>query len=280
MTGDTEARPVGTMRSGARLAILTAAGSALCWWPIILTPNLDLPQWSPLIVISLLSAISTVLSGGHWLRSVLTSSAGTLAGPLVGFIIWTPSDPEAAGYIPIIIIILVAVATVVSFFAALIVCKLTALTFSVRRLLWIAFGLSLLAGPTALAMTPTLVALRVAHNDRLAEQRFIALKRAVEVAAAQHGGPGKICDGPFVRQSYDGPPFSERNWRFIQGNYVQQDGYMFGIWCDHQRIYTINATPFRGIADGTRRFCADESGRLGCGNKWIPFRDACTPCEK
>jgi hypothetical protein len=176
-----------TTRGDAQLVVLTTAGSALCWWPIIMTPNLDLPQWSPLIVIALLSATSTVLSGGHWLRSVLACSAGALAGSLTGFMIWFPTDPEGGGLVPIGIIVSFAVATIVSLFSALIVCKLTVLTFSARRFLWIAFGLSLVAGPATLAITPPAVAHRVAHNDRLAGQRFGALKRAVVAAATQHG---------------------------------------------------------------------------------------------
>ena len=43
---------------------------------------------------------------------------------------------------------------------------------------------------------------------------------------------------------------------------------MFMVYCREKGGYTINALPARGKADGTRRFCIDESGRIGCGMEW------------
>ena len=260
------------------LVILTAAGSAICWWPVTMVPSLDLPQWSPLIVVALLTAISAILSGELWLRVLLASSAGTFAGLVASAIIWPPADPEAAGFLPFVIIVTVAAAAAVSLIASLTMRKLSALNIKNGRLLWIIFGLCLVIGPVTVAITPILVARRVARNDQLAELRFGALKRAAELAAAQNGGPDRICEGPFLKQHYSGPRFSETDWGFIKGNYVRQDGYMFGIWCHQQSGYTIDVRPFRGREDGTRNFCTDESGRIGCGSGWVPFREACTPC--
>jgi len=266
------------MHKNLLLAILTAAGSAICWWPVTMMPSLDLPPWSPLIVVALSTAISAILSRGLWLRFLLASSAGTLAGLLGSAVIWPSTDPIAASYLGLAILFAVAATAVVSLVAGLTVRKLIVLNLSFLRLLRIAFGLCLVIGPITVAVTPALVARRVAQNDQLAEQRFTALKRAAELAAAQNGGPDRICEGPSLRQHYSGPSFSETDWGFIKGNYVRQDGYVFGIWCHQQGGYMIDVRPFRGREDGTRNFCTDESGHIGCGSGWVPFREACTPC--
>jgi len=96
---------------------------------------------------------------------------------------------------------------------------------------------------------------------------------------AQYGGD-RICNGSFVKQNYNGPPFNESDWRFIAGNYVREDGYEYGIWCHQQSGYTIDVHPLREKQDGSKKFCTDETGRLGCEAKWIPFRVSCQPCEK
>src|SRR5262245_66018974 len=135
-------------------------------------------------------------------------------------------------------------------------------------------------GPVARALTPTVVEHRVARNDRAAAERFELLKISVERTIAEVGGPGRTCDGPTLRRHYSGPPFSDEDWRRITGNYVKQDGYVFMVYCREKGGYTIDAQPARGKADGTRRFCTDESGKIGCGMKWNLSRNACIPCTK
>ena len=136
------------------------------------------------------------------------------------------------------------------------------------RLAWLALMFCVACGPVAFALTLPLVAHRVAQNDRLAGQRFRSLKAAVEHSLTQDRGPARICDGQFLMQHYSGPSFSNEDWERITGNYVKQDGYMFMVYCREKGGYTINALPARGKADGTRRFCIDESGRIGCGMEW------------
>jgi hypothetical protein len=51
---------------------MIATGAALCWWPVIIQPNLDLPVWkTPLIFLALTTALATALSneGSGWLMS-------------------------------------------------------------------------------------------------------------------------------------------------------------------------------------------------------------------
>ena len=67
----------------------------------------------------------------------------------------------------------------------------------------------------------------------------------------------------------------------MTGNYVEQDGYFFMIYCRDGTGYVIDAMPARDGQDGgTRRFCADESGKIGCGMTWNRSRHACVPCQE
>jgi hypothetical protein len=57
------------MQRNTLLIVMVAAGSALCWWPVIIQPNLDLPAWkTPLIFLALITALATALSneGAGW----------------------------------------------------------------------------------------------------------------------------------------------------------------------------------------------------------------------
>jgi len=97
---------------------------------------------------------------------------------------------------------------------------------------------------------------------------------------AEAGDPGRICEGRALKRHYSGPPFTEEDWRRIAGNAVKQDGYYFMVYCHEQGGYTIHAIPWGGKGDGTRQFCADESGKVGCGMTWNRSRNACIPCTK
>jgi hypothetical protein len=109
----------------------------------------------------------------------------------------------------------------------------------------------------------------------------MSLKNAVERTMADTDGARRFCDGQALKHHYSGPPFTDRDWRFIAGNYVREDGYDFGIYClQPQGAYAIDASPARGKADGSRRFCADQSGHVGCGTQWSGSGNACIPCTQ
>ena len=106
----------------------------------------------------------------------------------------------------------------------------------------------------------------------------MSLKKAVEITRAESDGASKICDGTALERHYTGPPFSDADWQRIAGNYVKQDGYFFMIYCHEKGGYTIDALPARPAGDGTRHFCTDESGKLGCRREWDGSRNKCLPC--
>src|ERR1700689_5392790 len=80
------------MQRNTLLIVMVAAGSALCWWPVIIQPNFDLPVWkTPLIFLALITALATALSneGAGWLMSA--SILGVFAGMCCGFRLWWPT---------------------------------------------------------------------------------------------------------------------------------------------------------------------------------------------
>ena len=280
------------MRRDKLLVVLTATGSALWWWPVIMEPSLDLQCWLPiasfeicwlpLAFIALLTGSAAALSGGRWLRFLIASSFGTFVGLCAGFAIWYPTDPIAASFIGYIVIVQTLAAVFVSLVASLVGRKLSASNDKSRRAVWVAFICCVAFGPVVVALTPPLVSYRVARNDRLAAKRFDSLKDAVERTRAESGDPRRICDGLALKRNYSGPPFSERDWKYIAGNYVKEDGYILGIsiYCPEPGNYTIDVRPEREKGDGTRRFCSDESGRAGCGFESSNSWSSCTPCTK
>ena len=89
------------MQRNTLLIVMVAAGSALCWWRVIIQPNLDLPVWkTPLIFLALITALATALSneGAGWLMSA--SILGVFAGICCGFRLWWPTDNNDASYVP------------------------------------------------------------------------------------------------------------------------------------------------------------------------------------
>jgi hypothetical protein len=65
---------------------------------------------------------------------------------------------------------------------------------------------------------------------------------------------------------YSGPTFGESDWLRVLGhNAVKEDGYIFIMKCLGNGTYKINAIPDRIKGDGTRRFCADDSGKITIG---------------
>ncbi len=267
------------VRKDISLFVLTVAASGLFWWPLYIQPNLDFPRWIPLVLIALLTGLATALSRKHWPRFVFASTIGTFVGLLGGNAIWPNPDGIAASYEPLVVLVTTVEATFTSLVAGLVARKVSVQNAERQRTLWLRLLCCAALGPLALVLTPPLVTSRVARNDRLAAERFTALKDSVERTAAE-SDPSRICDGQTLKEHYSGPPFSEKDWHFISGNYVKEDGYVFGIYCHEQGGYTIDAFPARERADGTRRFCTDESRRVGCGMTWNLSRYACIPCSK
>jgi hypothetical protein len=263
------------------LIVLTAAGSALCWWPAAVEPSIDFPRSILLGLVALMTLLSAILSKGPWRRLAIASVAGVFAGLSSGLLVFfPPSDGIAASYSPLVIIVGTLAAVFVTLPSVWVGRKLAWLSNHHRRSVWLAFVSTVAFGPVALALTPPIVAHRVARNDRAAEERFERLKSAVEQTIAESGETESICDGQALRRHYSGPPFSDEDWQRIAGNAVKQDGYFFMVYC-HERdrgkaAYTITAHPVRAKVDGTRSFCTDESRKISSGMEWNRLRHACT----
>ena len=200
------------------------------------------------------------------------------AGLCSGFAIWWPTDRLVP--VPYVVFAATLAVTAVSLVAALAVRKVSLSDEKLRGAVGLVLVCCAAFGPVAVAVTPPLVAYRVARNDRAAAERFASLKNAVERTVAEGGDPGRICEGQALRRHYSGPPFREDDWRFIAGNYVREQGYSFIIFCHEKSGYTIQGIPREGKGDGTRQFCTDESGEVGCGMEWNRSRNACIPCAK
>jgi hypothetical protein len=146
------------MQRNTLLIVMVAAGSALCWWPVIIQPNLDLPVWkTPLILLALITALATALSneGAGWLMSA--SILGVFAGICCGFRLWPSEnkDPFIIGLATLVSIpvSVIAVATGVALRESKIAQKN-------RRLIWCAFLSSFAFAPTVVTLTPLLLARR------------------------------------------------------------------------------------------------------------------------
>jgi hypothetical protein len=261
------------------LVALTLTGPALWWWPVVVEPSLDLPWWLPLTLVALWSGLATILSGGRWFRFFAASTVGTFV-VLCCLAVWWPTDPIARSYLPFTVPIATLLAMLASLAAGLAVRKVSVSTETGRRAIWIALVCCFAVGPSAIALTPPLVAYRIKRNDRLAQERFESLKKAIEQTITQEGGGRFVCDGNAVKRYYSGPPFSESDWQRIAGNYVKQNGYVFMVYCHETGGYAIDAHPDRNKGDGTHRFCTDESKKVGCDLEWNRSRYACLPCSQ
>ena len=255
------------MRSQTLLLFLLAIGSACCWWPLMVEPNLDFASWIPLLCIALCTTSATLLGERRLRLLTFATVLGTLAGLCIGFAMWPPRDPIAGSWVPYIAIAM----TIGTAFVSLIfggVARLVSLPEKQKFIVWIAFFSVVAFGPVAVAVTPPLVRHRIRNNERIAAERFAGLSGAVKRTAGEHGDSNRICDGSVLRQHYAGPGFSDEDWRRITGNYVKQSGYVFMVYCREKGGYTIVAEPARMAVDGSRRLCTDESGRLACGMEW------------
>jgi hypothetical protein len=268
--------------TGRLLVTLSLAGSALAWWPVAMKPSLYLTGGLPLVIVALLTAFSTILSCGHWPRFMVSSGVGTFVGLWTGWAIWQPTHSIATSYVLLGISVATLAALLVSLTVGLAVRKVSLPNEGWRVPFWISLACCLATGPIALALTPSLIARRVSRNERVAAERFQSLKSAVEQTKAETGNPRSLCDGSVLKSHYSGPPFSRDDWDLMNGNYVIEDGYFFGIWCqDENGGYTIDARPETAIDDGMREFCTDESGRVGCSlNSRTWPRKICVACAQ
>jgi hypothetical protein len=257
-------------------------GSALCWWPTFIEPSLGLSPRLPLALVALMTCLSATLSNGNWLGLPIAATVGTFAGLSSGVVLFPTSDGIANSYAPIVVVVGTLIVLLVSLVAGVIATRVPLLNENYRRVLWVALVCCVAFGPVALALTPPLAAHRIARNDRLAGERFNSLRNAVDQTVAEAGDTRRSCDGQALRLHYSGPPFSEKDWQLITENYVKQDGYYFIVDCREQGKYSIHAIPWRGKADGTRQFCADQAGKVGCSWEWRSDRWLCadtTPCR-
>jgi hypothetical protein len=253
------------------LIVATLTGTALCWWPVIIEPNLDLPfLWTPLAMVAGVSVFGTLLSSRNWVRIAAMSIVGSFVGLLSGFSILPLTDAIEGAYSPFAIAAGTLAAIPVSIcasLASLVLRDVWVSNVTVRRLIWVAFICCLAFGPVSLALIPRFVASRVARNDRVAEKRFVSLKRAVEQTMAEADGPARICDGQALKQHYSGPPFSESDWRYVVGNAVKEGGYTFYVNCHETYGYSIDVQPARQKGDGTRHFCIGAGKRVDCDSE-------------
>ncbi len=264
--------------NNALLVLLTFLGSAVSWWPAFVEPGIDLPFWAPLACAALCTGLSATLAPGSWPLLLLASGLGTFGGLYLSIMIWPPSDPIVSAWIPSVSYFAAAITLAAVFVAlttGLIMRRRSISNAIARRAVWAGILVCFAFGPVMLALTPAVVRHRISRNERLAAERLALLKRAVESTEYS-----QICDGTALQQHYSGPPFSDTDWRRMTGNAVKQDGYYFMVYCREKGGYTVAVSPARERIDGTRRFCTDESGKVGCGVEFDGSRYKCLPCPK
>jgi hypothetical protein len=146
------------------LVVLTATGSALCWWPVTMQPNPDRPLWSfPLIWVALGTVLSTALSDEGWLEFMLASDVGSVAGICSGFWIWRPTDGIDASFVPWVVasaILRVVPVALVALAAGLALRSLLVSIEKYRRPFWFAFICWVAFPPVVVALTPAFIVLR------------------------------------------------------------------------------------------------------------------------
>jgi hypothetical protein len=150
------------MQRNTLLILMVAAGSALCWWPVIIQPDLDLPVWkTPLIPLALIVALATALSneGAGWFMSA--SILGVLAGISCGFRLWWSVDNNDAPYVLTVgLATLVSIPVCVIAVAAGVALRESKIAQKNRRLVWCAFLSSFAFAPTVVTLTPLLLTRR------------------------------------------------------------------------------------------------------------------------
>ena len=257
-------KPDGQMRREPLLLALTALGSASCWWPLILVPNLDLPFYLPLSLCAITIGLAVALSAKPKVRIAVAGVAGSFTGFVLGArILPLGSDGIANSYLSLEGLAATLATAVISAVLILALRKVD-MPKSVRRPSWFAFVACVAFGPVAVALTPSLASFRISHNERLAGARVDALKIAARQSMAENADPRRYCAGDLLKSNYAGPAFSDDDWNSITKNYVTRDGYAFMVFCPEIGGYRISAMPKIFEQDGNRKFCSDESGQAGC----------------
>jgi ethanolamine transporter EutH len=149
------------MQRNTLLIVMVAAGSALCWWPVIIQPNLDLPVWkTPLIFLALITALATALSneGAGWFMSA--SILGVFAGICCSFRLWWPTDNDVPYVLAVGVATLVSIPVSVIAVAAGVALRESKIAQKNRRLIWCAFLSSFAFAPMVVALTPLLLTRR------------------------------------------------------------------------------------------------------------------------
>ncbi len=210
------------MKREKLLVLLTVTGSALCRWPAIKKPRLDFPNWIFLLVFGFIVVLSTALSNGRRLNLLKASVIGSFAGLCAGVVLFPSADGIENAYRPYGVFVATLAAACISPFAGFAGRELSWTDKSYRRALWFILAGCVAFGPVVFALTPALMRQRVARNDRLAALRFKSLKHAVEQTRSEAGGLDSVCDVNALQRHYDGPPFTQQDWRYITGNYVMK----------------------------------------------------------
>jgi hypothetical protein len=150
------------MQRNTLLIVMVAAGSAMCWWPKIIPPNLGLPGWkTPLILMALVTGLGTALSdeGSRWL--MIASVLGGVAGIFCGFKLWWPTDGIEASFVPFIgLAALTSIPVSVIAVVAGVALRESKIVTNNRRLIWCAFVTCFAFAPTVVALTPLLLTRR------------------------------------------------------------------------------------------------------------------------
>jgi hypothetical protein len=272
------------------LFVITFLGSMFCWWALAQNPGVVLPWWSvfaPLAVVALGTGLATTLLDRAWPCSLAGSIAGTLAGICTGtMLIWPIKDAIAGAMLAFFIPPIMAVTTLLSVATALVGRRMPMTGPYSRGAIWVALIGYCALGPAVIFLTPSLAAKLVVHNDRIARERFDALKSAVVRTAVEDSGFLQTCDGNALSSRYSGPRFTHSDWDHMAGKdgvqprgVTDDDGYDFLVACYENGAYTITAGPITPKGEGTLLLCADETGKPRCGVEFDKFaRRVCTPC--
>lgn len=261
------------------LVTLSFLSATLCWLPTIIEPSLDLPSWLPFLCVALSAALSSYMKPQRWRVFLLVSTMGSFVGLCIGFAIWWPRDPIAGPWVPIVVTVSTGVAAILALISGFVGSRMSARDGRTRTTAWIALVIIPAFGLTCLALTRPLVTRRIAINEHHAAERLTSLRRTVERTLGTRADQAQFCDGSLLKRNYSGLPFSDEDWRRITGNYVKQDGYFFMIYCREKAGYVLDVQPARDGQDGRRHFCADESGKIGCGMKLNRSQHVCEPCR-
>lgn len=151
------------MQRKTLLILMVAAGSALCWWPVAIQPNLGLPFWkTPLILIALITGLATTLSDEGWRWLMIASVLGGFAGICCGYRFWWSIDSIDASYAPFVISLGTLASILVSVIAVVAGLELrdSKIATKNRRLIWGVFLVCVAFAPTVVALTPLLITLR------------------------------------------------------------------------------------------------------------------------